>query len=265
MFKSWSSVGAVVMALGLALAAPPTGTAQTRSRYYSYPGTSYSQPAPGAVIPERVAVPAAPRSPAYVGYPNNNSLMSIGPGYLPTYMTSINYPWLYGAYSYGSYEPGSYIFGAMPTSFNVNPTWPAPTSPASSEMPRRTATVATTRTVAALSPATTAEVNVRVPDDADVWIQGEKMSASGTERRFVSPPLTPGTDYVYDIRAAWTEGGRDVTQTRRVNVQAGSHETVTFSPMRSFSTGPSFRSRVPEESDRGPSLRSTIPPVRDRD
>ena len=63
-------------------------------------------------------------------------------------------------------------------------------------------------------------VVVRVPADAEVWFEGVKTKQTGTERRFVSPPVLPGR-YTYDIRATWKENGREVTRSRRVAVQAG--------------------------------------------
>jgi uncharacterized protein (TIGR03000 family) len=77
--------------------------------------------------------------------------------------------------------------------------------------------------------ATTAQVTVLVPEDAEVFFDGERMTQTGTERSFVTPPLAEGMNYRYDIRARWTVEGTPVEQTRRVSVRAGASVRVDFS------------------------------------
>jgi len=76
--------------------------------------------------------------------------------------------------------------------------------------------------------ANAATVAVRVPADAEVWFDGAPTSQRGESRTFSSPPLNADRDYHYDIRARWTEGGKEVEQTRRVNVRAGQRSAVDF-------------------------------------
>jgi uncharacterized protein (TIGR03000 family) len=65
--------------------------------------------------------------------------------------------------------------------------------------------------------------------DAEVWVGGVRTTQTGTERRFVSPPLPPGSDYVYAVRVRWRDAQGEVKlQQHNVLVQAGSHVTVTF-------------------------------------
>lgn len=73
-----------------------------------------------------------------------------------------------------------------------------------------------------------AEFTVQVPADAEVWIEGVKMSQRGPSRRFVSPTLAANVVYVYEIRAAWHENGKRVTDTQRITVRAGARATVAF-------------------------------------
>jgi uncharacterized protein (TIGR03000 family) len=76
----------------------------------------------------------------------------------------------------------------------------------------------------------TARVNVRVPDPgARVWIEGQLTQQRGERREFVSPALEPGSGYRYEVRARWTENGRDVEQTRSVAVRANGVANVDFS------------------------------------
>jgi len=73
-----------------------------------------------------------------------------------------------------------------------------------------------------------AKFDVYVPCDAEVWLEGQKTQQSGEMRTFISPPLEPGGDYEYTIRARWKEGGKDVEQEQKVIVHAGSRKLVRF-------------------------------------
>jgi uncharacterized protein (TIGR03000 family) len=64
--------------------------------------------------------------------------------------------------------------------------------------------------------------------DAQLWVEGQEMTSTGTVRSFVSPSLEPGK-YTYTFRVRWTEGGRMMEQTRKVGVHPGDRITVDFS------------------------------------
>jgi len=74
----------------------------------------------------------------------------------------------------------------------------------------------------------TAHIAVKVPADAEVWFGSGKTQLTGALREFVSPSLTPGKEYSYEIKARWIEGGQEVVQTRRVDVGAGAWKAVDF-------------------------------------
>jgi len=63
--------------------------------------------------------------------------------------------------------------------------------------------------------------------DAQLWVEGQKMTSTGPSRRFVSPPLQPGR-YSYTLKARWTDDGKEFSQTRTVRVQPGDRITVDF-------------------------------------
>jgi uncharacterized protein (TIGR03000 family) len=75
---------------------------------------------------------------------------------------------------------------------------------------------------------TTAHIEIRVPADAEVWFGSGKTTQTGTRREFVSPPLEPGKDFTYDIRARWVENGKEVVRTRTLDVSAGAWKGVDF-------------------------------------
>jgi uncharacterized protein (TIGR03000 family) len=60
-----------------------------------------------------------------------------------------------------------------------------------------------------------------VPEDAQIWFEGEPTAQKGDLRLFTSPPLTPGKDYTYTVGVRWAEHGRQVSQTGLVPVRAG--------------------------------------------
>src|SRR5205823_1281014 len=87
-------------------------------------GTTSAQTTLNAPVPNAYPYASvAPRDPFYLpfinGYPRNYYSYSVS-NLLPTYLTSINYPRIYGAYSYGM-APGAYTEGAMPSPYAVAP------------------------------------------------------------------------------------------------------------------------------------------------
>jgi uncharacterized protein (TIGR03000 family) len=73
-----------------------------------------------------------------------------------------------------------------------------------------------------------ATMKVVVPANAEIWFEGSKTGQSGTTRTFVSPPLEPGRGFTYEVRARWTEGGKEVERTRQLHVHAGENVQVDF-------------------------------------
>lgn len=85
-------------------------------------------------------------------------------------------------------------------------------------------------------------LTVEVPErNAQIWIDGSRTSQTGTVRRFLSPPINPGSNYTYDIKAQWTENGHTVDQTRTVRVRAGERVNVDFNTQALNGQRPSQR------------------------
>jgi uncharacterized protein (TIGR03000 family) len=134
----------------------------------------------------------------------------------PIFMTSINYPGVYGAWTLGGAAQAYNNRGTAQNYLVASGT---------------TLRLETEPTRALPGPApvpssTVALVDVYVPADANLWFEGVRMTQGGTTRRFVSPPLIPGQGYTYEVRASWTENGQEVARDRTVRVQAGDRVDV---------------------------------------
>lgn len=66
-----------------------------------------------------------------------------------------------------------------------------------------------------------AHIWLRVPENAEIWVNGVKTKQTGESRYFFSPPLTSGKKYSYQLRLRWTKDGKPVEETQRIVVQAG--------------------------------------------
>jgi uncharacterized protein (TIGR03000 family) len=123
------------------------------------------------------------------------------------------YPYYGGYYgpSYGYYEPYAYS-----TPYYVTPSYSTYQSYPSG--------------ATASSPAdNTAMVEVTLPSPAaQVRFNGKMTNQTGTQRLFVTPPLTPGQTYTYEITATWMVNGQPVTRTQQVRVEANKQATVNF-------------------------------------
>jgi uncharacterized protein (TIGR03000 family) len=78
---------------------------------------------------------------------------------------------------------------------------------------------------------------VKVPEGAELWVDGVKTSQTGTTRKLTSPDLKPDQEYVYEMRAQWHDQGRVVSETHRVTFQAGDEVKVDFTTRPSSEPG----------------------------
>jgi uncharacterized protein (TIGR03000 family) len=80
---------------------------------------------------------------------------------------------------------------------------------------------------------------VRLPEAANLVIGSSGTVQTGPERAFVSPPLTSGKKYVYELTATWTQNGKPRTEKRTAPVAAGVRTLVDFSgPAKEAVKGP---------------------------
>jgi uncharacterized protein (TIGR03000 family) len=149
-------------------------------------------------------------------------------GYHPYSHYGYNYyPYYYGygaypAYPYGTYPSLAYDSGTTDTYASTPPN--GSISAAAQGVPDNFAVVP-----AAPTPTDTrANIAVTAPADARIWFQDVAVNFRGPSEHFQSPPLAQGGQYVYEVRAAWTEDGKEVTQSQKVNFGPGERLTVTF-------------------------------------
>jgi uncharacterized protein (TIGR03000 family) len=71
-------------------------------------------------------------------------------------------------------------------------------------------------------------IRVQVPAQARVWFDNQSTSQTGAVRDFVSPPLTPGQEYRYTVRATWSEDGHEIQRQQVVSFSAGDPVSIDF-------------------------------------
>lgn len=80
------------------------------------------------------------------------------------------------------------------------------------------------------APATSAgkaDLTVRVPADAQVWLGSMQSGQTGAERHFSFPALPAGSN-MFTVRATWMENGQTVSRDKQVDMKAGGNEMVDF-------------------------------------
>jgi len=66
-----------------------------------------------------------------------------------------------------------------------------------------------------------ARLQLVVPENAEVLVEGHKTTTTGIVREFVTPPLEPGKNMVYSVLVRYTDaGGKVIEETHTVRVRA---------------------------------------------
>jgi uncharacterized protein (TIGR03000 family) len=142
-------------------------------------------------------------------------------GYSPYYYNYYPFPYYYYPYLWSG---SAYDSGYYGSSVDVTPYYSE--GEPSAEPPA--VNYQSLYSPAPAQPDARAHVTAHVPAGAQLWFEGTQTASTGPVREFVSPPLTPGARYVYDVRARWNENGKEVTQTQQVQVTPGAHIDVNF-------------------------------------
>jgi uncharacterized protein (TIGR03000 family) len=101
------------------------------------------------------------------------------------------------------------------------------------------------------TPSARMTLDVHVPSDAKVWFQGNLMDPTGSLRRFYSPPLRDGVEYLYEVQGMWSRRGEIVNVSRTLRVKAGEHLDVDLeAPAPATSTSTMRTRELPMPADR---------------
>jgi len=74
-----------------------------------------------------------------------------------------------------------------------------------------------------------ATIEVQVPANAQIIVDGVKTNQTGSSRTFITPPLEPGKTFSYEMRVQWAApDGLAVELTRTVHIKAGRETRVGF-------------------------------------
>jgi len=125
----------------------------------------------------------------------------------------------YGLGGYGYYAPyyGGYgppvVYSAGGVAPNLTAANPAAASPPAGTPP----------------PDNAAHLQLLVPEDAEVWFAGVKIARAGRIREFVSPTLTQGRVFNYQIVVRYTDAaGKIVEDKRDIQVRANDWFRIDF-------------------------------------
>ncbi len=78
-------------------------------------------------------------------------------------------------------------------------------------------------------PDNAAHLQLAVPENAEIRIDGEMTRQTGAVREFVSPPLTPGQSFTYQISVRYTNAaGKAIEDTRPIHVRANDWFRIDF-------------------------------------
>jgi len=82
---------------------------------------------------------------------------------------------------------------------------------------------------------TPALIKVKVPENATLWFESQKMSQPGMTRIFQSPGLEAKKTYYYKVKVSWPIGvgtmAKDFVTEQEVAVRGGETTTVDFMPL----------------------------------
>lgn len=71
-------------------------------------------------------------------------------------------------------------------------------------------------------------LNIELPEDALVYVNGRPTRSTGSSRSFVARRLEPGKDYSFEVRAILHEGDRELVRNQLVTVRGGQARQVKF-------------------------------------
>jgi uncharacterized protein (TIGR03000 family) len=188
----------------------------------------------------------------FYGYYSSPNRWGVGFGSSYPYYGYYSYPrysYYYPGYSYYSYDYPSYSYSYPSYSYPRTSSYYEPSMDSYDGQVMMTPT--------------RARLEVIVPEpNAELFIQGQRMTMGGPVRTFISPDLEQGKEYTYTIKLIRNVSGRNEEDIRSVDVRAGSSTTIDFSrPNTQSMPAPGTRDQVGGRVETLP--RSDATPPRD--
>jgi uncharacterized protein (TIGR03000 family) len=90
---------------------------------------------------------------------------------------------------------------------------------------------------AAADDAAAATVVIKLPADAKLYFDDRPTKQAGAERTYVTPELTPGKEYEYQVKIEYMRDGRVMTRTQAITVRAGQTSRVEFGESAAVAMG----------------------------
>ncbi|MFO0823827.1 MAG: TIGR03000 domain-containing protein [Gemmataceae bacterium] len=110
-----------------------------------------------------------------------------------------------------------------------------------------------------------ATVVVRLPADARLFAESKPLNLTGSERKFVSPELPMGQEFVYRFRVEYEREGESVSVTKKVAIRAGGQFAVEFTDLTAKAvpekTVPEKSASVAAVPTSNPVHTTPVPPV----
>jgi uncharacterized protein (TIGR03000 family) len=75
-------------------------------------------------------------------------------------------------------------------------------------------------------------LDIRVPANAEVWVNDSKIKQTGRSRTFTAPDLTSGQTYSYKVKGEWTDAGKKITREQTVEARPGQRMRVDLTRSR---------------------------------
>jgi uncharacterized protein (TIGR03000 family) len=114
-----------------------------------------------------------------------------------------------------------------------------------------------TAALASNGPTGRATVLVKLPADARLYADSKALNLTGTERKFVSPELPAGQEFVYRFRAEYERGGETLSVTKKVPVKAGATLTIEFTDLTAAKAAP--EQNADKKNDKGNTVIAATP------
>jgi uncharacterized protein (TIGR03000 family) len=138
-------------------------------------------------------------------------VVGIGIGFYVPYYGSYAYPVAPAVIVDGSAGSPPVVANAPPG--NAPPPGTAPDAPPANKPP----------------PDNAGHLQLKVPENAEVFVDGVQITQSGPTREIISPPVKVGTRYTYKISVRYTDAqGKAVNDTRDINFQANDWFSIDF-------------------------------------